>query len=128
RVTRSKIGVGIQPVSAADAQAFGLDRPRGSLVNSVEDAGPADKAGIRPGDIILSVDGRPVESNSSLPAMISTKTPGSPVELELWRDGKQRKVSARVVEMTEEGVIARRSPGGPSGGPAPAPEQGTMGL
>src|SRR5690606_37066566 len=65
RVTRSKIGVHIQPVSAADAQAFGLDRPRGSLVNSVEDAGPADKAGIRPGDIILSVDGRPVESNSS---------------------------------------------------------------
>jgi serine protease Do len=101
-VTRGKIGVGIQPVDADLADSFGLDRPRGALVGEVEAGGPAAKAGIRPGDIILSVDGKPVESNTALPAMISSIRPGNSTELELWSDHKLKKVTARVVELKED--------------------------
>jgi len=104
RVVRSKIGVRIQPVSAADAEAFGLDRPRGALVSEVED-GPARTAGIRPGDIVLSVDGRPVEGNTALSTFISTMAPGTSTELEVWRDGKLRKMNLRVVERDPPGAV-----------------------
>src|SRR5690606_41895608 len=68
-VTRGRIGVGIQGVGSAEAEAFGLDRPRGALVNEVVPGEPAEKAGIEPSDIILSVGGRPIETNSSLLSM-----------------------------------------------------------
>src|SRR5690606_22741033 len=99
RVTRSMMGVTISAVDAAKAEAFQLDRPRGALVETVDPNGPAAAAGIRQGDVILSVDGRPVESNSSLPTMISSMAPGTTTELEVWREGKPRKVSVKVVEL-----------------------------
>ena len=67
-VTRGRIGVSIQPVTAALAESFGLDRPRGAAVSSVDAGGPADKAGLKPEDIILSVNGRKIEQSSELPA------------------------------------------------------------
>jgi serine protease Do len=130
RVVRSMIGVRIQTVRAAEAQAFGLDRPRGALVSEVSEGGPADKAGIRPGDIILSVDGRPVESNSSLPTMISTMSPGTETELEVWRDGKLRKVKVRVVELVREGTVPASFEGGQGRGQnaPPAAKPAPLGL
>ncbi len=130
RVTRSMIGVEIASVSAALADSFGLDRPRGALVNNVSPGGPADKAGIRPGDVILAVDGRPVEANSSLPTMISTMTPGTETQLDIWREQKLQKVSLRVVELVREGAIPasigeRR--GGREQGP-PAASETSLGL
>jgi len=124
-VTRSKIGVSIQPMDADFAESFGLDRPRGALVGEVEEGGPAAKAGIHPGDIILSVDGRPVESNTALPAMISSIPPGKNAELEIWSDRKVKKVTARVVEMKDDGVTAQASPG--KGGAAKG-EPAALGL
>ena len=64
-VTRGRIGVSIQPVTAALAESFGLDRPRGAAVSSVDAGGPADKAGLKPEDIILSVNGRKIEQSRS---------------------------------------------------------------
>jgi serine protease Do len=119
KVTRGRIGVGIQPMNAAFAESFGLDRPRGALVGSVEPGGPADKAGIKSGDIILSVDGRPVDTDTALPAMISTIRPGANTELELWSDRKTRRVTAKVVELKEEGATAVNVQG--SGGSAAEP-------
>src|SRR5690606_3442765 len=63
RVTRGRIGVGVQPVTSAAAVSLGLDRPRGALVNEVVSGEPAEKAGVQHSDIILSVGGRPIETN-----------------------------------------------------------------
>src|SRR5207249_3752593 len=71
RVTRGRIGVQIQEVSKEAADAFGLTKSGGALVNSVEKGGPADKAGVESGDIILKVDGRAVNTSSELPRIIT---------------------------------------------------------
>ena len=99
RVSRGKIGVSIQQVDAALAESFGLDRPRGALVGLVEPEGPADKAGLRQGDIILSVNGRGIERSEELPTVIGAIRPGNSATLEVWRDRKVRKVSVKVAEL-----------------------------
>jgi serine protease Do len=113
KVQRGRIGVGIQPVSAALAESFGLDRPRGALIGSVEPGGPADKAGVKPGDIILSVNGRSVERDAELPGIISGIKPGSEVQLEVWRDRSIHRMNARVVELKEEPTQVASAKGGP---------------
>ena len=74
RVTRGRIGVQIQEVNRETADAFGLAKVGGALVNSVEKGGPADKAGIEAGDIITKVDGRTVNTSSELPRIITQVT------------------------------------------------------
>src|SRR5471032_3207068 len=78
RVTRSRIGVQIQEVSRETADAFGLTKASGALVNSVEKGGPADKAGIEQGDIIVKVDGRPVNSTMMSPCSMPALSAGPP--------------------------------------------------
>mgnify|MGYP000359380972 FL=1 len=106
RVSRGKIGVQIQPVDAALAESFGLDRPRGALVGGVEAGGPAAKAGIRQGDIILSANGTVIERSEQLPTIIGVIRPGTEANLEVWRDGAARKLSVRVAELQAEPVVA----------------------
>ena len=76
KVTRGRIGVQIQEVNAQFADAFGLDRPRGALVGQVIADGPAEKAGVKSGDVILSVNGKDVERSAQLPGVISAIKPG----------------------------------------------------
>jgi len=106
KVTRSKIGVQLQPMDAATAESFGLDRPRGAPVSVVIPGGPAEKAGLKEGDIIIGVDGRKIESDVELPSVISAIPPGKTTELEIWRDRSPRKITVRVVEMEEEGATS----------------------
>lgn len=122
RVSRGRIGVSIQDVNAQFAESFGLDRPRGALVGSVEDGGPADKGGVKAGDIILSANGRPVERSSELPAIIAGIRPGTETTLEVWRDRAVRKLTVKVGEL-DEGQ-QRTAARGESG----APESDKLGL
>ena len=78
RVIRGRIGVVIQPVTKELADSFGLPKPQGALVNSVEKGGPAEKAGIEPGDVILRFDGKPVASSEDLPRIVGGDQAGQP--------------------------------------------------
>jgi serine protease Do len=95
-VTRGRIGVGIQELDQALAKSFGLDRPRGALVASVEPDGPAAAAGVQEGDVILSFDGRAIESAGALPATVAAAKPGREVDLEVWRDRASRKLRVKL--------------------------------
>jgi serine protease Do len=106
RVARGRIGVVIQEVTRDLATSFGLERPRGALVNSVEKGSPADKAGVEATDIILAFDGKPVESSSDLPRLVGSTRPGSQSTLDVWRKGQTRKLNISVAELQEDRVAA----------------------
>ena len=114
RVTRSRIGVQIQEVSRETADAFGLGKASGALVNSVEKGGPADKAGIEQGDIIVKVDGRAVNSSVELPRIITAIKPGTRIVLQVWHKGANKDVNVTVAELKEDDGArpARRAPAG----------------
>jgi len=99
KVRRGRLGVSIQEVSQGLADSFGLDKPRGALVSSVDAGSPAAKAGIQPGDVILKFNGKEIESSSQLPAMVGSVAPGSEVRMEIWRQGSTRELRASVGEM-----------------------------
>jgi len=110
RVSRGRIGVVIQEVSKDLATSFGLDRPRGALVNSVEKGSPADKAGVEATDIITKFDGKTVEASNDLPRIVGSTRPGTKVEMEVWRKGTARTLSLAVGELQEERVASRDTP------------------
>ena len=102
RVTRGRIGVQIQELTKEAADAFGLKQADGALVNSVEKDGPAAKAGIESGDIILKVDGRDVHSSNDLPRIITAIRPGTKVTLTVWRKGAAKDFAVTVAEIKED--------------------------
>jgi len=102
KVTRGRMGVQIQEVDAKMADAFNLDRPRGALVVQVVGDGPAVKAGIKTGDVILSVDGKTVERSTQLPAVVSAIKPGNTAKVEVWRDGQSKMLNIKVDEFPDE--------------------------
>jgi len=107
KVTRGRIGVTIQELTRELAESFGLSKPVGALISSVEKNGPADKAGIEASDVILKFDGKPVNSSSDLPRMVAATKPGSKVAVDLWRKGGSRQVTVEIAEMPEDGKLAR---------------------
>jgi serine protease Do len=109
KVTRGRIGVTIQELTQELAESFGLSKPNGALISSVEKNAPADKAGIEASDVILKFDGKAVNSSSDLPRMVAAIKPGSKVVVELWRKGEAKKVTVEVAELPEDGMLARAS-------------------
>lgn len=99
KVSRGRLGVMIQGVNQQLADTFGLDKPVGALVSSVERGGPAEKAGIEPGDVILKFNGKDIVRSSDLPPLVSDLAPGARATLQLWRKGKIREISMNVGEM-----------------------------
>jgi serine protease Do len=123
KVTRGRIGVVIQPVTKELADGFGLARPQGALVNSVEKGGPADKAGIEAGDVILRFDGKPVNASEDLPRIVGGTRPGSKIAIQVWRNKAARDLQVTVAELSDERA-ARQARGGK---PQP-PSQFGLGL
>jgi len=105
KVTRGRLGVSVQSVDQALADSFGLDRPRGALVGAVEPGLAADRAGIRAGDIILSVNGNTVTDSAMLSRVIAEQKPGKDVTLELLREGKRKQFSVALGAAEDAGSV-----------------------
>ena len=107
KVSRGRIGVVIQDVTKELAESFGLSKAQGAVVNAVEKGGPAEKAGVEPGDVILKFDGKPVNSSGDLPRIVGTSKPGSRVSVQVWRKGSTRDLTLVVGEIPDEKSSAR---------------------
>ena len=92
RVQRGRLGVQIDQVSKEVADSLGLSKPQGALVRGVEQASPAEKAGLEPGDIILKFDGKTLEKSADLPRLVGNTKPGTRANLQVWRRGGLRDV------------------------------------
>ena len=110
KVTRGRIGVTIQELTRELAESFGLSKPSGALVSSVEKGAPADKAGIEASDVILEFDGKLVDSSKDLPRIVAATKPGSKVVVRLWRKGSSKKVTLEVGKMPDEGNLVSTVP------------------
>jgi len=98
KVERGRLGVTVQEVNAALASSFGLDRPRGALVSSVDPGSPAEKSGVQVGDIILSYNGHPIEHNNELALLVADSRPGTKADVEVWRKGKKETLAVAPTE------------------------------
>jgi serine protease Do len=123
RVIRGRIGVVIQPVTRELADGFGLPKAQGALVNSVEKGGPAEKAGVEPGDVILRFDGKPVGSSEDLPRVVGATKPGSRVPMQIWRNKAARDVQVTVAELQDDRAAQQKR-----GAKPPAATPGVFGM
>ena len=110
KVERGRIGITIQEVDQSLADSFGLPRPAGALVTSVDKDGPAGKAGLEAGDVILGIDGETVEQSGELPAIVAAKRPGENVRLQVWRNRAARDLTVQVGAFEEEKTASAASP------------------
>jgi serine protease Do len=102
-VVRGWLGVTIQPLTPELAKAFQREDKRGALVSSVAEGSPAQKAGLKPGDIITEYNGRPVAKSDDLPRAVAETVVGKDVALTITRDGKAMTVTAKVGELEDAG-------------------------
>ena len=120
QVERGWLGVRIQPVTPELAEGLGLEEPHGALIASVEPGGPADRAGLRAGDVITAWDGKTVERFKDLPRLVALTPAGRETEVTLWRDETETTHSVVTGTMPQDDRIAARDP-------APrAPDSGTI--
>ncbi len=97
KVSRSRIGVAVQDIGQQLAQTFGLATPHGALISAVEPQSPGEHAGLKPGDVITSVNGRSIDHSYDLPEVISQLAPGSEARLGVWHDRKATQVTVKTV-------------------------------
>jgi len=107
KVSRGLLGVQVGEVTGEMAEALDLDRPVGALVNDVTEGSAADKAGIKPGDVILEFNGTTLEAWSDLPPLVGSNPPGTRAEVVISRNGKEQtvKVTLDALEADEEGNL-----------------------
>lgn len=111
KVTRGWLGVSIQPLTGDMASTLGLSSRQGALIGDVVEGGPAEKAGLHRGDVVLALDGRPLADANDLMNQVALLRPGATAELTVWRDGRKITVKAKVARREEES-IASMQPGG----------------
>lgn len=105
-VKRGWLGVGIQPVDDEIAESVGLEEPRGALVSNVMEGDPADKGGIRSGDIILEFDGKEIEDDRALIRAVADTPAGKKIKLVVWRNGKEKSMSLAIGQMRADEVAS----------------------
>jgi serine protease Do len=107
KVSRGRIGVVIQEITKDLADSFGLSKVQGAAVSSVEKGGPADKAGLEAGDVILKFDGKTISNSNDLPRMVGATRPGTKVLIQIWRKGANKDLSIIVGEILDEKVATK---------------------
>lgn len=125
KVIRGFLGVKIQAVTPAMASEFGLKESTGALVADVEVRSPAEKAGIKAGDVITEFDGKQVRDNRQLRFMVAQTAPNTEVKLTVLRDGKTKSLGAVVKELPDDREMAGMRRGG-SRGSGPAEDTGGL--
>ncbi|WP_420066348.1 DegQ family serine endoprotease [Pseudomonas asplenii] len=103
KVSRGWLGVVIQEVNKDLAESFGLDKPAGALVAQVQDDGPAAKGGLQVGDVILSMNGQPIEMSADLPHLVGALKAGEKAKLEVVREGQRKTIELTVGAIPDEG-------------------------
>lgn len=121
KVEHARLGVAIQDVNQSLADSFKLDAPEGALLAQVEKGSPAEQAGLQPGDVIRKVDGQRVVASGDLPAAIGMASPGDQVQLEVWRKGEQRTITATLGSADRKAVKTAEADD-------PSAPQGRLGL
>jgi serine protease Do len=107
KVTRGRLGVRIQPMTKELAQSFRLKEPNGALIAAVEPGSPAEKAGLKPGDVVLAYNGQPIDDANKLPRLVGATKPGQAATLRIWRDGKAEDVKFTAVELVADSKPAK---------------------
>ena len=110
KVQRGKLGVAIQEVNQSLADSFGLKKPAGALVSSVEKDSPAAKAGLEPGDVILGINGKSIVSSGELPAVVAGMGAGETAKLQVWRAGASREIDVKVGVFADEKIASADAP------------------
>lgn len=103
-VSRGRLGVAVQGVNQTLADSFGLQKPAGALVSSVDPGGPAAKAGLQAGDVILAVNGTAVNDSTDLPAQIASMKPGAKATLDVWRDKSKKQMTVTLGSLSDTKV------------------------
>ena len=114
KVVRGYLGVHIQDVTPELATAFGLKQGGGVLIGDVSPDAPAARAGLKKGDVILQINGQPIDARNQLQVQIAQMAPGTPVKLQIWRNGATQNVSLNLGELPE--TAEKEGPGETSGG------------
>ncbi len=136
KVTRGRLGVRIQPLTKELAQSFKLDKAEGALIAGVEPGGPADKAGLKPGDVVLAYNGEAIDDANKLPRLVAATKPGAAAALRVWRNGKAEEVKFTADALQSETRTAK-APAEKAGKPnslglvvseLPAPQRRALGI
>jgi len=114
KVVRGFIGTSVQRVSPEIADSLGLNTARGALVADMVKGGPAERAGVKTGDVIVEFDRKPIKDSADLPSAVARVTPGTSVQLKIARDGKEMSLPIIVGEM-KEAEVATTTPAGELG-------------
>jgi serine protease Do len=109
KASHARLGVTIQDVNQTLAESFHLDKPQGALISSVQPDGPADKAGLQVGDVILRLNGKEVIASGDLPALIGQSLPGEKVQLGIWRKGRAEELNAQLGDANEKGSTVAKA-------------------
>jgi serine protease Do len=106
KVSRGWLGVSIQEVNKDLADSFGLERPAGALVAQVMDGSPAAKGGLQVGDVIVSMDGKPIIMSADLPHLVGALKPGTEATFQVVRNGERKKLEIKVGAMPDDESLA----------------------
>ncbi|QQC63603.1 DegQ family serine endoprotease [Paraburkholderia ginsengisoli] len=108
-VNRGRLGVAVQGLNQTLADSFGMQKPQGALVSSVDPGGPASKGGLQPGDVILSLNGDPISDSSDLPAKVAGLAPGSSATVQVWRDKSTKDLKVTIGSLADGKVASNKA-------------------